>query len=338
MTVYRNAQLMISAPESPFGTAATLDRWLPYLGNPSLDLKTNDQISDAMYPGAVEPVSALYRPSEATGGGLEFELLAKLFGRVIKWALGNGVHNLVSGTTYQSNFTLGAGPFFDALTIQLARQLVDGTFDVHTYLGNTVKSIEFKMDKTGILTFTVDIDGRTMVTNIAKGSPSVSFPNRFTFAGFSIFTGTFTEPTTTALPSAATALDGVKSWSMKIENSIVDDDYRAGNLGLKSQQGVLRRQVTMQLEMDYVAQAQALRTSWRTNAGAIPIVAKFEAGALSTGLETFVFAAPDCRISDTPTPNADGSMPGATINLRVLKAAASAEPLWICSRTSDTAL
>ena len=125
---------------------------------------------------------------------------------------------------------------------------------------------------------------------------------------------------------------------MKIENGIVDDDYRAGNLGLKSQQGVLRRQVTMQLEMDYVTQAQALRTSWRTNAGAIPIVAKFEAGALSTGLETFVFAAPDCRISDTPTPNADGSMPGATVNLRVLKAAASAEPLWICSRTSDTAL
>jgi len=67
-----------------------------------------------------------------------------------------------------------------------------------------------------------------MVTNIAKGSPSVSFPNRFTFAGFSIFTGAFTEPTTTTLPSAATALDGVKSWSMKIENGIVDDDYRTG--------------------------------------------------------------------------------------------------------------
>ena len=338
MTAYRNAQLMISAPESPFGTAATLDRWLPYLGNPSLDLKTNDQISEAMYPGAVDPVSALYRPTEAVDGALEFEMLAKLFGRVLKWALGAGVSTVVSGTVYQQNFTLGAGPFFDALTIQVARQLVDGTFDVHTYLGCTVKSIEFKMDKAGILTFTVDIDGRTMVTNVAKGSPSVTYPNRFTFAGFSMATGTFTEPTATTLPSAATPLDGVKSFSLKIENSPVDDDYRANNAGLRSQPAMLRRQVTGQLEMDNTAQAQALRTSWRSNSGAIPLVAKFEAGALTTGNESVVFGLPDCRISDTPTPNADGQMPGVTINSRVLKAAASTEPMWICCRTSDSAL
>jgi len=338
MTVYRNAQLMISAPESPFGTAATLDRWLPYLGNPSLDLKPNDQISEAMYPGAVEPSSALYRPTEAVDGAIEFEYLAKLFGRVLKWALGNGTSTVVSGSVYQQNFTLGDGPFFDALTIQLARQLVDGTFDVHTYLGNTVKSIEFKMDKAGILTFSVDIDGRTMVTNIAKGSPSVSYPNRFTFAGFSMATGTFTEPTTTALPSAATALDGVRSFSLKIENNVVDDDFRANNAGLKSQQAALRRQVTGQIEMDNTAQAQALRTTWRTNAGATALVAKFEAGALTTGNESIVFGMPDVRISDTPTPNADGQLPGVTINFRVLKAAALAQPLWICCRTSDNAL
>lgn len=338
MTVYRNAQLMISAPESTYGTAATVDRWLPYTGNPSLDLKPNDQVSDAMYPGAVEPASALYRPTESVDGGLEFEMLAKLFGRVLKWALGGGVSNLVSATTYQQNFTLGAGPFFDALTVQLARQLVDGTFDVHTYLGCTVKSIEFKMDKAGILTFTLDIDGRTMVTNIAKGSPSVVYPNRFTFAGFSMSTGTFTEPTATTLPSALTALDGVKSFSLKIENSLVDDDYRANNAGLKSQPPVLRRQVTGQIEMDNTTQAQTMRTTWRTNSGAIPLVAKFEAGALSTGLESVVFGMPDCRISDAPTPNADGNQPTTTINFRVLKGAAATEPLFISCRTADTAL
>ena len=338
MTVYQNAQLMISAPESPFGTPATLDRWLPYLGNPSLDLKPNDQRSEAMYPGAVAPVSSLYRPSEAADGSLEFELLAKLFGRVLKWALGAGSSTVVAGTTYQQNFTLGNGPYFDSLTAQLARMLVDGSFAVDTYLGTTVKSVEFKMDKTGILTMSLDVDGRTMVTNIAKGSPSVSYPNRFTFAGFSIFTGTVTEPTATTLPSAATPLDGVKSWSLKVENNIVDDDYRANNAGLKSAQAVLRRQVTMDLGMDNTAQAAALRTSWRTNSGPIPIVAKFEAGALSTGLETMVFAAPDCRVVDTPTPNMDGKMPETSIKLEAFKAAASAQPLWVCSRTSDVAL
>lgn len=332
MSIWRSAQFMISAPESTYGTAATLDRWLPYQGNPTLDWTPNDADSEAIYPGAVATVDASYRPTESAGGSIDFETKAKGFGRIHKAAFGAGVSNLVSTGLYQQNFTLGAGPIFDALTMQLARLMTDGTFDVHTYLGCVVSSIEWKMDNQGTLTETVEIDGRTMSTAIGKGTPSIIYPNRFPFSGFSVSTGTITEPTTTALGSATTALAGIKSWSLKIDNGLVVDDFDATGTGLKRQPSVQRRTVTGSMEADNTPAIAALRTSWKANT-TIPFVWNFV-----NGTDQMNFVAPACRLTDPPTPNADGNYPTVTLPFEVRKAAASTEPLWLCARTADATL
>ena len=333
MSVYRDAQLMISAPQSDYVTPATLDRWLPYVGNPSLDLAPNDQESETILAGAVALDEQSYRPTEAAAGSIELEWKAKLMGRLLKWALGSATSTLVSAGLYQQLGTLGAGPFFDALTIQLVRKLWDGTDDVHTYLGCVCSSIEWKMDAQGVLKVTIEIDGRTMSTVIAKGSPSVTYPGRFTFGGFSVQTGTFTAPTATVLASGATALSAIRSWSIKVDNQLVTDDYRADGSGLKSQPPVLQRKITGSMEADNTAAIAALRATWRSNGG-IPLVFNFLSGAT----DQVQFAAPYCRLTSAPTPNADGAQPTVTLPFEVRKAAAYAQPLWVVQRTADNAL
>lgn len=332
MTVYRKAQFMMSGAEGTYGTAATLDRWLPYQGNPSIDLIPNDQNSEALYPGAVLLDSHSYRPTEAAGGSMDFETKAKGFGRLHKAAFGNGVSTLVSSGLYQQNFTLADGPLFDSFTLQLARLMTDGTFDVHTYLGCVISSIEWKMDNQGTLTETIEFDGRTMVTNIAIGSPSVIYPNRFPFSGFSVSTGTITEPTATTLGSAPTPVIGIKSWSLKIDLGLVTDDYRGDGTGLKSQPSVQLRTITGSMEADNTPAVAAFRTSWRNNS-TIPFVWNFV-----NGTDQMNFVAPACRLTDALTPNADGQFPTVTLPFEVRKAPASAQALWLCARTQDTTL
>ena len=330
---YRDAQLMSSAPQSAYSTAQTLDRWHPYSGNPGLGWIPNDSESDAIYPGSVALDTDTYRATETAGGSIDHEVKAKGFGRFYKAALGAGVSTLVSGGIYQQNFTPSSNALFDALTLQLARPQLDGTtFDVDTFIGCVVKSLEFKMDNKGVLTMSVEWDAQTMSTIVAKGSPSITYPNRFTFAGFSMSTGTLTEPTTIVVGSAITPLDGIKSFSLKIENEIDAEDFRANGVGLKAQPTVSRQTITGSLEGDYIAQIAAFRTQWRAN-GSIPLVANFAAG---TDLIQFVM--PSCRISDPVVPNADGKQPNATISFEARKAATPAQALWITCRTADLTL
>ena len=337
---YRDAQLSLGV-ESTFGTAVTTTRWLAYTGNSGFDFEPGDQESEEL-TADVDASSQFYRPTVSAGGSIDFETKAKGMGFLHKAALGTGVSTLVSGTTYQQNFSplaAGAAPFLDPLTIQFVQKLVDNTDDVNTFIGCTIKSIEWKMDNAGVLTETVEVDARNMVTNIAKASVSVAARNRFTFAGMSAFTGVLTEPTATALPSAATALTGLKSFSIKVENSLVVDDFRGDATGLKGQQAVEDQVVTGQIVLDYNAQAQAIRNTWIAGTSGTTLAIKCENGvALSTGVESFVFAMPDIRATAQPTPNRDGKFPTITIPFKAWKPDASTAKLFVSARTSDASL
>ena len=331
MTVYRNAQFGMSAPET-YGTAATIDRLMPYIGDLDFDWEPNDQMSEVIEPGAVANASASYRPTESGTGTYNAEMKAKGFGRILKGAFGNGVSTLVSGGVYQQNFTLNdTSTVFDAFTMQAVRKLVDGTDDVHTFIGTAIKSVEFSMDNAGVLKVAFELLARAMSTAIAKASLTAITANRFTFAGFTFNTGTLTEPTTTVLGSCATALVGIRSWSLKVENNLVEDDYRANGAGLMSQPSVLQRTITGSIEARNTAQIQAFRTNWRNNS-TIPLDARF-----TTGTDVASFIVPQARITGKITPNMDGNMPTVTIPFEGLGGAAT-QPLFCSLRTTDTAL
>ena len=333
MTAYRGAQMAIGGPESAFGTPATLDELVSYTGSPSVDWDAKDEASEVINPGALALVEGSYRAVESVSGSSEHEVKAKGKGRIYKAALGDGSSTLVSTGLYQQLFTLGLGPLFDALTLQFARPMWDATFDVHTYPGASVTSIEWKIDNAGVLTETIEWDARTMLTNVAQASLTRVASSRFTFAGWTFASGVLTKPTTTTLASCTVPLTGVKSFSIKVENDSVTDDYRANDAGLKSQPPVMLRKITGQIEADNTPSVAALRSTWKSN-GTIPFTSTFTAGT-----DAFQFAAAAARITGAPTPNADGTQPTVTIPFEVLKlAAATDQGFWLVRRTSDAAL
>ena len=337
---YRDAQLTMGV-QSVFETAVTTNRWLAYLGNSGFDLQPGDAESEEL-TADVDASSQFYRPVVAAAGSIEFETKAKGMGFLHKAALGGSVSTLVAGTTYQQNFTplaAGASPYLDALTVQFVQKLIDNTDDVNTFIGATIASIEWKLDNAGVLTCTVEMDSRNMVTNIAKASASTAARNRFTFAGFSAYTGALTEPTTTALPTCATQLTAVKSFSIKVENNLVTDDYRGDATGMKGQQAVQDQTVTGEIELDYNAQAQAIRNAWINGNTATGLLLKLDTGvALSTGTEPLLFAMPDIRATGAPTPNRDGKFPTLKVPFKAWKPDASTAKLFVCARTSDATI
>ena len=187
----------------------------------------------------------------------------------------------------------------------------------------------------GGCTALLDAIGRTIdkVGAISKASVSAVAANRFTFAGFSAYTGTLTEPTGTTLGSAITALTDLRTFSIKIENNLTDDDFRSDGSGLMAQPTVLRRTITGQFEARNTAAIQAFRTTWIAN-GTTPLVVNFAAGTA----DVVQFVLPAIRLTNPPTPNADGNQPRVTNQFEVLSNGTSTQPMWCVVRTADTAL
>lgn len=334
MTVYRDAQLTLDV-ESTFNTPVTTARWLPYVGDPSMEYQPIDVDSEAIYPGPALIGSNRTRCADSASGSVEFEVLSKLFGKLLKACTGAGSSNLVSGTTYQQVFTLGSG-VLDSLTMQFVRKLWGGTDAVDTYAGCTVSSFELSMDKTGILKLAVEIDGASYSTVIAKSAATVTYPNRFGWSGLTVKSGTLTEATTIALASATTNVDGVKSFSIKVDNGLTTDDFRANSAGKKSQQVPGRREITGSIEVDFTA--TTYRDAFKAGTG-ISLLFELSTGvALSTGTETFQIVLPLVMFNKDPRPNADGTAPTATLEFDVLKATTATNALALVVRTSDTAL
>jgi len=330
---YRDAQLASSAPQGAYDTAATLDRLHGYVGDPGLVFTPDDGVSEVLNPGSIQLDTDSYRASETGGGPIEHEVKAKGFGRIYKSAWGAGASTLVSAGLYQQVFTPSLSQFFDAPTLQLAKPQWDGaTYDVETYIGCIVKSIEFKMENKGVLMMTIEWDFRTMSTVIAKASLSQVVSNRFMFAGFTASTGTVTEPTTVALGYSVTPLDGIKSWSMKIENVIDAEDFRANNSGRKNQPPVMKQLITGTIDADYVAAIAALKATYLAN-GSFPLVVGF-----TTGTDVHQFVTPALQITDPVKSNADGQKPATSISYRAVKTAASTQAAWQVNRTGDAAL
>lgn len=331
---YRNVQAGTSAPAASYGATTTIDRLAQYTDDLTLDWDPNDQFSEVVTSDVVASADGSYRPTESASGGWPFEVKSKGFGRLLNAALGASTTNLVSAGLYQQNHTFGTGNTLPDFNMQAVRKLFDDTDQVDTYLGVIVNALELKMDAAGVLVGSADLDARTMVTNVAKASLSVVAAKRFTFAGFSMSTGTITEATTTALATAPTALDGIKAFSVKIENQMVVDDYRGGGTGLKTQPTRGEQpKVTGTMKADYTSQIATLfRTGWINNTG-VPLIANFV-----NGTDQVQVVLPYCRVSKQPTPNMDGKQPEIDIEFEVLKSSAYTQPLWISLRTADTAL
>lgn len=324
--------------ETTYKTGVTPTRWLEY-NDESITWRKNIKQGQGLRVGSRVARSARRVVPTADGGGdYSLDCVSKGMGLLLSYLLGTGTSTLVSAGTYQQVFTLA--DTLPSFTLQkgIPRMAADATFsiDPYTYLGCTADSFEFTFAAQDRLGLKATIDAADVTTATAYTAPSfAAAPNDYHFAGASIYTGTLTAPTSTALASAPTLIAEARSGTLAVSHNAKQDRYNFGGGGRKSKPPVGLRDITGKLELEYSS------TTFRDavlNDTPMTLVVTYTAGALSTGLETFQVAVPEIKL-DGDLPNSNGTDPVMqSLTYRGLDNLSAAQPLWVVLRTSDAAL
>lgn len=323
--------------ESTFGTLVTPDHALEALGSSKATWTPNRVQGAGLRRGGYFPRSA--RRVETNGAGainLDLELLSK--GQQLMWKalLGGGAApSLVSGTTYQDVFTRDVA-VLPSLTIQAAKQLLNGTVVPETYGGCTCTDWELSFDTNAIVQLKANFDARSISTAAAYATPTYpSAANLFTFAGCTLFAGTVTAPAATALATAVTPLATIRKGSIAVNNAVLTDRFLAGGAGRKSQQLPGAPSGTVKLTAEYAD--VTFRDAYLADTP-MTLVANFTAGALSAGLETVQVVVSEMK------PNGDLADGDGTdvltqdMEFAILDNLTAAQALWVVTRTAESAL
>lgn len=324
------------AVESAFGTSVTPARWLEY-SKESLDSKPN-RIQGGGFRVGSKVARAARRTTVTTsaGGNVELDVLTKGLGLWWQMLMGGGSSTLVSGSTYQQVFTLA--DTLPSFTLQkgVPRVNADGsaTVDPITFTGCTVGDFELS-GGADLLKLKATIDAQAVTT--ATGLAAPSFPtgaNLLSFAGATIYGGTLTAPTTTALASGATPIANVTSWALKVNHNLKSDRYLFGGGGRKARQVALNRELTGSLKAEY--SDTAFRDAFLADTP-LTLVITYAGGALSAGVETMQIVVPEIRL-EGELPKGEGEVAVMDCGFTGLDNLTAAQPLWLITRTSDSAL
>lgn len=322
--------------ESTYGTGVTPTRWLEY-SNQTMDFKPTRKQSTSFRTGSrVARANRRVTATTEAGGDVSLDVLTKGLGLWWQCMTGTGASTLVSGTTYQQVFTLA--DTFQPFTLQagVPRLNADGsaTIDPLTYTGCIATDFELT-GGVDILKLKTTVDAQAVTTATSYAAPSFSTGAvPLHFAGASLYTGTLTAPTTTALASAATPLANVKSWSVKVDRKPFADRWLYGNAGRKSRPVAGSPAPTGKLEVEY--SDTVFRDAFLADTD-MTLVVTYTGGTLSSGLETLQVVIPDIRL-DGKLPSGGGEVVSMSCGFTGMDGLSAAQPLWLVSRTSDAAL
>ena len=322
--------------ESTFGTSVTPTRWLEFLEE-SLDYNKNITQGEGLRGGSrVRRSSRRIVTTSDAGGDVSVECVTKGMGLFWQACMGVGVSTLVSGTTYQQNFTLTDQINLPSWTVQKGLPRADGTVDPYTFTGASVASFELTFGNNEIPQLATTWDARDVTT--ATGYTAASYAagaQVYSFKDATLSTGILTAPTTTVLASAPTPLASVRSGTISVNNNLTNDRYNFGSAGKKARQPVGMREISGSLEVEY---ADATFRDAVLNDTAMCLIFTYTAGALSSGLETLQVVLPEVRVSgNLPSANG-GDLITHPVEFDVLDNSVAAQPMWVSMRTSDTAL
>lgn len=407
MSVQDAVTISVGEETVGFGIVKAPDHPLEILPASKFTWNVNRLQGSGIRVGGTFPRSG--RRADANGwgtGNIDLEPLSKGQGLHLKLLMGSVTTTLVAGTTYQNVFTRPT-TVLPSATIQVAKQLVDGTVKPETYIGCTCTDWELSFDNNALLTLKSNWDaqkistapsnisttlsalvaaGATSVSTVAtvpvgaaivlnaletrvvtavtgSGPYTLSFAaplvngyasgvavvvvgytaptyasggNLFSFAGATLYTGTVTAPTTTALASAVTPLANVRSGSISVQNNTLNERYTANNAGAKSQQKPGAPTGVVKLVFEYAD--TTIRDAILADT-AFTLVATFTAGSLSTGLETLQVVISEMKPQSGDLAGSDGSdVPTIEASFDILDNLTAAQPIWIVTRTSDTAV
>lgn len=323
-------------PETTFKTPVTPDRAFEFTDESVTWTPTIVQ-GQGLRVSSFTPRSARrVAPVGEGGGDITMEIMSKGFGYWWQACMGTAVVTNVAGATYQHNYTWNKLP--SSLTVQKASIRADGTVDPITFAGVMVQSFVITFANSGLVTLQVTLDCADYSTATAFATLTyAASPNLFHFGNWSMATGTFTAPTTIAMPSAATPMLGVRSLTITGNRNPQDDRFNAIGTGRKDQQIGTQFDITGSMDVEYIS--TTLRDAY-LNQTQMSLVSTVTAGALSTGLETFCVALPAIMLDpDGAVPSANGTgLIVQSIPFTALDNLTAAQPIWISTRTADTAV
>lgn len=322
------------AVESTYKTGVTPTRFLEFTDE-SLNWNKNIKQGQGLRVGGRVARSARRVVPSADGSGdFTLECISKGMGLVWQACLGTGASTLVSGSTYQQVFTLGDTP--SSLTVQKGLPEAGGTVDAYTFLGCMVSQWTLNFPNADIANLQVSLDAGDMTTATAYASPSYpTTPSLFHFANGTISSGTLTSPTTTALASGTTTVADVRGGSVSVNNNLAVDRLNFGGAGRKSKPTIGLREITGSLTVEYDT------NTWRDavlNETPMALILTFTGAALTTGVETLQVVIPEIKF-DSPLSQANGTdLITTDLSFAGLDNLTAAQPIWVVTRTADTAL
>jgi hypothetical protein len=331
MTTFQDAAIMLKK-ETTYKTGVTVDRSFEFLDE-SLGWEKSVKQGQGLRAGSRVARSARrVVPTSDGKGDVTVECISKGMGYLWELCLGTGTSTLVSASTYQQVFTLA-----DTMPSATLQKQLPGTLDAYTFLGAMVDKWEFNCPNGDIATLKMSFDIGDLTTATATGTNSypASTANLFHFANGSISNGTLTAPTTTVLGSAATPLASVRSFNIAVSNNLAADRYNLGGSGRKDKPTPGLREISGSVVVEYSS------TAFRDaviNDTAMCLVLTLTGGVLSTGNETLQVVLPEVKF-DNELAKANGTdLITQTMNFAVLDNLTATQPIWVVTRTSDTAL
>ena len=325
-----------TAVESTYGTPVTVTRWYEFTDE-SFDYEKTVKQGAGIRVGSKVARSGRRVVTETQAkGDLTVELGSKGLGTLLQTCFGTGVSTLVSGTTYQQNFTLGATP--PSMTVQKGLIRADGTVDPYTYNGGVVDSFEIDCPHGDIAKLKAAFIFRDMLTATAYAAPSyVTGGSLFHFAQGTITVGgTVTAPTTTALATGGTAVANVRDFNVKVDNKLTADrfTYNAAGKMLSPTYGL--RDIGGKLTIEYTD--RTLTDAYIADTPLALTLTFTTTEALSTGFSQLQITLPEIKLNGE-VPKANGTdLITLSVDFDVLDNLTATQPIWVSLRTADTAL
>mgnify|MGYP000843997838 CR=1 FL=1 len=327
-----------TAVESTYGTPVTVTRWYEFTDESFDYEKTVKQGAGIRVGSKVARSGRRVVTQTQAKGDLSVELTSKGLGTLLQTCFGAGVSSLVSGSTYQQNFTLGTGATPPSMTVQKGLVRADGTVDPYTYNGGVVDSFEIDCPHGDIAKLKAAFIFRDMLTATAYAAPSyVTGGSLFHFAQGTITVGgTVTAPTTTALATGGTAVANVRDFNVKVDNKLTADrfTYNAAGKMLSPTYGL--RDIGGKLTIEYTD--RTLTDAYIADTPLALTLTFTTTEALSTGFSQLQITLPEIKLNGE-VPKANGTdLITLSVDFDVLDNLTATQPIWVSLRTADTAL
>lgn len=330
MANFQDWSVGISAAESNYGNGTVVSRHFEFTDpkpfTPDMGIK---QGAGIRVGSRVARSARRVTTTRQASGDIAMELFSKGLGLLYKACMGAGTSTLVSTGLYQQVFTLADE--LPSHNIQFGIPRVDGTIDQITYKGCVVSSFEIGGAVGDIATIKTSWDAQTWDTSTSYVTPSYPTGGALLhIADATIYNGTVTAPTSTALATATTALAGVKDFKISVNNKLVADRFFIGAAGLKGKPKPGMREISVEMNVEYGA--TALRDAF-LNQTAMTLVVN-----IGTGADVVQIVLSELKLDGDLPEGGPDAPPSQAIKATVLDNLTASQPLWIVARTSDSAL